>query len=67
MPKMKSHKGMKKRVKITGGGKVTFKKAGTRHLLTDKSPKRKRNLRKDGGLIPAEAKMVKRILPYGGM
>ena len=64
---MKSHKGMRKRVKISGTGKVLYKKAGTRHLLTDKSPKRKKALGKEGVATPAETRMVKRLLPYGGM
>lgn len=66
MPKMKSHKGMAKRVKITGTGKVMVKKAGERHLLTTKTAKRKRSLKLEGALIPAEEAMVKRLLPYGG-
>jgi large subunit ribosomal protein L35 len=63
---MKSHKGMAKRVKITGTGKVTFKRAGERHLLTTKNAKRKRSLKVEGVLIPAEERMVKRLLPYCG-
>ena len=66
MPKMKSHKGMAKRVKITGTGKVMVKRAGERHLLTTKTGKRKRSLKVEGALIPAEERMVKKLLPYGG-
>lgn len=66
MPKLKTHKGTAKRVKITGTGKVMVRKAGERHLLTDKSPKRKRSIKLEGSLIPAEAVMIKRLLPYGG-
>ncbi len=46
MPKLKTHKGLKKRVKVTGRGRVRRHKAGARHLLAAKSSKRKRNLRK---------------------
>lgn len=46
MPKMKSHSGAKKRFKKTANGKVKRKKANKGHLLTKKSPKRKRQLRK---------------------
>jgi large subunit ribosomal protein L35 len=53
-------------VKITGTGKVVFKRAGERHLLTTKNAKRKRSLKVEGVLIPAEERMVKRLLPYGG-
>jgi len=45
MPKMKSHSGAKKRFKKTANGKVKRKKANKGHLLTKKSPKRKRQLR----------------------
>jgi large subunit ribosomal protein L35 len=45
MPKMKTHKGTKKRFRLTATGKVKFKKPGTRHLATGMSKKRRRNLR----------------------
>lgn len=65
MPKMKSHSGIAKRVKITGRGKVRYKKAGKSHLLTHKTRSRKRHARRPGLLTTTEAKMVKRLLPYG--
>lgn len=46
MPKMKSHSGAKKRFKETGNGKIKRKKANKGHLLTKKTSKRKRQLRK---------------------
>ena len=45
MPKMKTHKGAKKRFKITGSGKVKRMRAFKSHILTKKSSKRKRRLR----------------------
>jgi large subunit ribosomal protein L35 len=45
MPKMKSNSGAKKRFKLTATGRVKRKKAFHSHILTKKSPKRKRNLR----------------------
>lgn len=45
MPKMKSNSGAKKRFTVTGTGRLKRKKAFTSHILTKKSPKRKRNLR----------------------
>ena len=45
MPKMKSHKGARKRFKITGSGKVKRMRAFKSHILTKKSSKRKRRLR----------------------
>ncbi|MEJ6950012.1 50S ribosomal protein L35 [Natronospora cellulosivora (SeqCode)] len=50
MPKMKTHKGIKKRVKKTSTGKLKRSKAFRRHIMTKKSGQRKRDLRK-GGLI----------------
>lgn len=64
MPKMKTRKSAAKRYSVTGTGKVRYKKQGLRHILTKKSTKRKRQLRKTGILSPAEAKKIKNILPY---
>ena len=61
--KMKTHKGAKKRFKITGSGKVRRYKAFKSHILTKKTTKRKRRLRQ-GGLVATngEVKHVKRLL-----
>jgi large subunit ribosomal protein L35 len=61
--KMKTHKGAKKRFKITGSGKVRRFKAFKSHILTKKTSKRKRRLRQ-GGLVATngEVKHVKRLL-----
>ena len=48
MPKMKTHRGAAKRFKKTGTGKLKRAHAFTSHILTKKSAKRKRNLRKTG-------------------
>lgn len=64
MPKMKTRKSAAKRYTRTGTGKIKYKKQGMRHILTKKSSKRKRNLRKSGILSPVEAKKVKTLLPY---
>ena len=63
MPKMKTHKGAKKRFKVTGSGKVRRFKAFKSHILTKKTSKRKRRLRQ-GGLVATngEVKHVKRLL-----
>jgi large subunit ribosomal protein L35 len=45
MPKMKTHKGSKKRFRVTANGKVKRQKAGKKHLLSHKTGKRKRQLR----------------------
>jgi large subunit ribosomal protein L35 len=63
MPKMKSHSGAKKRFKETGNGKVKRKKANKGHLLTKKSSKRKRQLRKSVVVDDkADRKRIKRML-----
>ena len=64
MPKMKTNRGAAKRFKTTGTGKVVRNKAYSSHILTKKSTKRKRNLRKSGLVDPSNLKGIKRILPY---
>lgn len=64
MPKMKTNRGAAKRFKATGTGKIRRSKAFTSHILTKKSTKRKRNLRKSGLIDAADSKAVKRMLPY---
>lgn len=65
MPKMKTHKGAKKRIKITGTGKCLVKSSGTSHIMTKKSNKRKRNLKKDVALKDATSTQIGILLPYG--
>ena len=62
MPKVKTNKAAAKRFKVTAKGKLKYHKAGSGHLLGDKSRKRKRNLRSPGILSPAENKRIKRLL-----
>ncbi|MCF8019778.1 MAG: 50S ribosomal protein L35 [Firmicutes bacterium HGW-Firmicutes-2] len=64
MPKMKTHRGAAKRFKKTGTGKIVRHKAYTSHILTKKSPKRKRNLRKATIMSASNAKVIKKLLPY---
>ena len=65
MPKMKTSRAAAKRFKTTGSGKLKRMKAYKSHILTKKSTKRKRNLRKSTIAVPANAKVMKKILPYG--
>lgn len=58
MPKMKSHRGAMKRLRLTGSGKVRRNKAYASHLMTSKSRKRKRKLRKSTLVSAAEQKRV---------
>ena len=62
MPKVKTNSSAKKRFKVTGTGKITHQKSFKRHILTKKSTKRKRNLRKDGEVAKANLDFVKRLL-----
>lgn len=64
MPKMKTHRGAAKRFKKTGTGKLKRSKAFRRHILTKKSAKTKRNLRKAGYVSSTQEKIMKKLLPY---
>jgi large subunit ribosomal protein L35 len=66
VPKMKTNRGAAKRFKITGSGKkVKRQKAFANHILTKKSPRRKRNLRHPGLVDSTDIKSIKRMMPYG--
>ncbi len=62
MPKNKTHSGMKKRVKVTGSGKLLTERAGKRHLLERKSSKLTRRLSGTEQLSPADAPRAKKLL-----
>ena len=62
MPKMKTNKAVAKRIKVTGTGKLRRRKPGAGHLLSRKSPSRRRRFRKDTGLSRGFAKMARRML-----
>lgn len=59
MPKQKTHKGTKKRFRLTATGKVKHRSAGTSHLATRLTNKRKRNLRGTSVLKSVEAKKIR--------
>jgi large subunit ribosomal protein L35 len=62
MPKMKTHKGTKKRSRLTGTGKVKHRSAGTSHLAYRKTHKQKRNLRGTRVLNGVEATRIQAVL-----
>lgn len=64
MPKIKTCRAAAKRFKKTGTGKLVRFKAYKSHILTKKSQKRKRNLRKATVLDQTNVKNMKKILPY---
>lgn len=64
MPKMKTHRGAAKRFSLTKSGRVKRAKAYKSHILTKKSSKRKRNLRKGGYIAAQEEKNIRKLIPY---
>lgn len=63
MPKLKTHKGIKKRFKVSANGKVSHKRCGSSHLMSHKSGKQVRRLRKKSTLkVAAEAYKLRRSL-----
>ena len=64
MPKIKTNRAAAKRFKKTGTGKIVRSKAYKSHILTKKTQKRKRNLRKATVLDQSNVKNMKKILPY---
>lgn len=64
MPKIKTHSSTKKRLKVTGSGKIKKTTANRAHKLTGKSSKRKMSLKGASYLDSANAKAVKKLLPY---
>jgi len=64
MPKIKTNRGAAKRFRKTGTGKIRRNKAFTSHILTKKTTKRKRDLRKATLVSAADAKNISRLIPY---
>jgi large subunit ribosomal protein L35 len=62
MPKLKSHRGAAKRFKLTAKGRVKRSHALKNHILTKKSQKRKRKLRKSGLVSPAFEKQIRAMI-----
>ena len=64
MPKMKTHRGMAKRVRVTGSGKLMRAKAFKSHILTKKDTKRTRRLRAGGYADATNVDAVRKMIPY---
>ena len=64
MPKIKTHRGAAKRFSLTKTGKVKRSKAFASHILTSKTTKRKRNLRKGAILDKTNEREIKKLIPY---
>ena len=65
MPKLKTKRGAAKRFSRTGSGGYKRSHSFARHILTKKSPKRKRNLRGTTLVAESDVPLVRRMLPYG--
>ena len=59
MPKMRSHSGTKKRLKVTGSGEFKRQQAGTRHLAPGKTQKRIRHLRKSAAVCTSDQRRIR--------
>ncbi len=64
MPKIKTHRGAAKRFKKTASGKIKRRKAYGNHILTKKTTKRKRNLRKSEIVTKDDHKRISKLIPY---
>ncbi len=64
MPKIKTNRSAAKRFTATGGGKIRRNHCNMRHILTKKSPKRKRQLRKSVIVADSNVAPIRRLLPY---
>lgn len=64
MPKIKTHRGASKRFSLTGRGKIRRNKAYASHILTSKTQKRKRKLRKAAILDPSDHAGIRKLIPY---
>ncbi len=62
MPKMKTHRGAKKRFKVTGTGKIRRRNANLSHILEKKSPKRKRRLSGESEVHKTNERAIRRQL-----
>ncbi|MGH7738273.1 MAG: 50S ribosomal protein L35 [Candidatus Tyrphobacter sp.] len=66
MPKIRTHRGTAKRVKVTANGKVLHRHQfdGCGHILSKKSKKRKRHFRKDQPVAPSDMRRMRAMIPY---
>jgi len=64
MAKLKSHRGVLRRIKVTGTGRLVRWRTGRRHLLTGKSGKRGRHVRRLADVPDVLAKKLRQLIPY---
>ncbi len=64
MPKIKTRRGAAKRFKMTGSGKIRRRHAYLRHILSTKTRKQKRNLRRSALVAESDVKSIRKLVPY---
>ncbi len=64
MPKLKTHRGVAKRFRVTGTGKIVRRRAAKSHLLTKKTRHKKHSLKKAAVLSRADRQTIERLMPY---
>ncbi len=64
MAKVKTHQGTRKRIRVTGGGKLLRGRQGGGHLKQKKSPRRRRDLGRRVSVAPQDVARLRRLLPY---
>jgi large subunit ribosomal protein L35 len=64
MPKIKTNRSAAKRFRKTGTGKIKRMKPNARHILTKKTTKRKRGLRKSTIINPSDVRRIEKMIPY---
>ena len=62
---LKTNKGTARRIRVRKSGSLKRGRSGKGHLNASKSRKRKRQLRRQGAISPADDKRIRRLLPYG--
>lgn len=62
MPKLKPHKGLRKRVRVSSNGKISYRRSHTGHLMSKKSGRRKQQLRRRGTVGGRIAESILRAL-----
>lgn len=64
MPKVKTHQGTRKRIRVTGAGKLLRRRQGAGHLKEKKRGRRLRSLAQEVPLAPGDARRIRSLIPY---
>ena len=66
MPKLKTKKAISKRFRVTKNKKIVANRANRRHMMADKTPKKRRQLRRPLSVSVTNMENMRRAMPYGG-